>query len=245
MTATPDTIDARLDSAMRHVDDFFDGVFAPLERWLPRLVSSLRQRRADGELTGAQLTALVEPGANDVLDTRGRPLYGAGFCASERLIAGGSPLAWWQGPERSLLATSTFGPGYETTDLMRLEWYRVPEATGDRHVAGPFVDYICSNEVAITSSMPVLADGEFWGVACADVLVSSLENALLPIFAGHAGVTLVNENGRVVLSNDPDYVTGDRYAPADPELGLADLERSGAARRVMSSISYPFALVAA
>ena len=245
MTAAPEIADAPLHSALRHVDEFFDGVFAPLERWRPRLVSALRRRRESGSLTGAQLAALVQPEAHAVLDTEGRPLYGAGFCASGAIVTDGNPLAWWQGPERSLLAQSTFGPGQAAIDLMRLEWYRVPEATGDRHVAGPFVDYLCSNEVTITSAVPVLVEGDFWGVVCADVLVSSLEEALLPVFAGQLGITLVNANGRVVLSNNPDYETGDRYAGADPESGLAGLVQTGASPQVVSSRRYPFSLVAA
>ena len=245
MTAAPDTADASLRKALRHVDDFFDGVFAPLDRWVPELVSALHRESETGTLTGGQLASLARSGAYQVLDTEGRPLYGAGFCASEELVSEGNPLAWWQGPERALLASSTFGPGQAAIDLMRLEWYRVPEATGDRHVAGPFVDYLCSNEVTITSAVPVLVGGDFWGVVCADVLVSALEEALLPVFDGHTGSTLVNANGRVVLSNDPDFETGDRYPGADPEVGPIALDRANAGVRVLSSQRYPFSLVVA
>lgn len=205
-----------LEQALAKVDAFFDGVFAPLEAWLPELVDLLRARLADGPLTGAQLAALIEPGAAGVLDTADRPVYGAGFCASDAVVSEGNPLAWWQGSERSLLASSTFGPGQAAIELVRLEWYRVPEATGERHVAGPFVDYLCSNEITITSSMPVVVDGAFWGVACADVLVSSLEQALLPELSSIPNAALVNAGGRVVLSNDPDYETGDRYTGEAP-----------------------------
>ncbi|MEJ6488182.1 hypothetical protein PQI23_00400 [Leucobacter sp. USCH14] len=245
MTVAPEPADAPLHEALRHVDDFFDGVFAPLDRWVPTLASALRREHEGGTLTGGHLAAIVKPGAYEVLDTEGRPLYGAGFCASEELVNEGNPLAWWQGPERALLASSTFGPGQAAIDLMRLEWYRVPEATGDRHVAGPFVDYLCSNEVTITSAVPLLVGGDFWGVVCADVLVSSLEDALVPVFDGHPGATLVNANGRVVLSNDPGFETGDRYPGADPEGGLAGLEHSDGDVRVLSSQRYPFSLVAA
>ncbi|GAB2547961.1 hypothetical protein [Leucobacter ruminantium] len=200
-----------LEQALAGVDAFFDGVFAPLEAWLPELEAMLRARVAEGSLTGAQLAALVEPGAARVLDATERPIYGAGFCASDALVSEGNPLAWWQGSERSLLASSTFGPGQAAIELVRLEWYRVPEATGERHVAGPFVDYLCSNEITITSSMPVAVDGVFCGVACADVLVSSLERALLPELSGIPDAVLVNAGGRVVLSNDPDFETGDRH----------------------------------
>ena len=57
--------------------------------------------------------------------------------------------------KRQLLASSTFGPGQAAIDLHRLEWYRVPAATLERHIAGPFVDYLCSNEITLTASIPV------------------------------------------------------------------------------------------
>ena len=92
---------------------------------MPRLQLQLSERLAQGPLTGAQLTTLVEAEAHAVLESTDRPLYGAGFCAAENVVAEGNPLAWWQGPERALLASSTFGPGQAAIDLHRLEWYRV------------------------------------------------------------------------------------------------------------------------
>ena len=232
---TPEAVIAR-------VDDFFDGVFAPLDAWLPRLQSQLADRRTQGPLTGAQLASLTEAEAHAILASSDRPIYGAGFCANEHLVTEGNPLAWWQGPERSLLASSTFGPGQAAIDLHRLEWYRVPAETGDRHVAGPFVDYLCSNEITLTSAVPVTLEGEFAGVACADVLVASLEQVLLPAVAALGDATLVNVNGRVVVSANAEVETGDRYAGVGPD---ADLAALGDDVRVLRSARYPLALLVA
>lgn len=228
--------DRALESGIEAVDEFFDGVFAPLDAWLPRLSAQLHEHLRGGPMTGAQLAALVEADAHAILDHSERPLYGAGYCASETVVSEGNPLAWWQGPERSLLASSTFGPGQAAIDLVRLEWYRVPQATGERHVAGPFVDYLCSNEITVTSSIPVMLDGRFSGVVCADVLVSSLEGALLPSVGELPEATLVNASGRVVVSSDPECETGDRFAGGEVDA----LEGSV---RVARSSRYPFALV--
>lgn len=219
------------------VDAFFDGVFAPLERWIPELVE--RFEALDGKITGAQLSALVEAGSYVVLDSTDRPLYGAGFCGSDALVSEGNPLAWWQGPDRQLLATSTFGPGQAAIDLERLEWYRVPLQTGEAHVAGPFVDYLCSNEITLTSTLPLYVRGEFYGVACADVLVSSVEELLLPSIGNVEGAALVNLNGRVVVSTDPELETGDRYEGLDFAAGSTPDGRM----QIVSSDRYPFALV--
>lgn len=225
---------------LARVDAFFDGVFAPLATWLPALEADLRREMRGNRITGTQLANLVERGAHAILDTTERPLYGAGYCASDVIVSEGNPLAWWQGPERSLLASSTFGPGQAAIDLVRLEWYRVPERTGKRHVAGPFVDYLCSNEITITSALPVIVDGEFWGVVCADVLVHSLEDVMLADLATVDNVTLVNASGRVVISTDPNFETGDRYTGLGAEHGVAEL---GDNVRVATSDRYPFSLI--
>lgn len=193
------------------VDEFFDGMFAPLESWRPVLGAQVAERIERGLITGAELTSLVEAGAHGVLDGSARPIYGAGFCGSGRVVREGNPLAWWQGPDRTLLAASTFGPGQAAIDLSRLEWYRVPEATGLRHIAGPFVDYLCSNEITLTAALPLELEGEFAGVLCADVLVVALEDALTPLLREVRDASLVSEAGRVVISVDPDLDTGDRH----------------------------------
>lgn len=222
------------------VDKFFDGVFEPLDEWLPRLTSQLQAERQSGKISGAQLAALTEADAHSILKSQHRPLYGAGFCATELVVDEGNPLAWWQGPDRSLLASSTFGPGQAAIDLHRLEWFRVPSETLERHVAGPFVDYLCSNEITLTASVPVLINGEFAGVACADVLVASLEEFLLPPIVALGGGTLINAQGRVVVSADPTYETGDRYQGVGPDGSLAGL---GDDTELVMSSRYPFGLV--
>lgn len=224
------------------VDDFFGAVFARLERWRPEFEAQLAKRFAASTqavplLTGAQLSDLVNVEANRILTEGTLPLYGAGFCASDAIVASGSPLAWWQGPDRAPLVASTFGAGQGAIDLRRLEWYRVPEATGRRHVAGPFVDYLCSNEITMTSAVPVKLNGQFAGVLCADVLVATLERELLPQLG--AGVTLLSSAGRVVVSADPGFDTGDLFTVIDIAAG----EREMPGARVLSAANSPFVII--
>ena len=96
-----------------------------------------------------------------------------------------------------------------------------------RDSAGPFVDYLCSNEITLTASIPVMIDGEFSGVLCADVLVASLEDLLLPLLQPLDGAAIVNSSGRVVVSAHHSYETGDRFVDD------VELVRSG---------RYPFSL---
>lgn len=220
---------ASMVEAITAVDSFFDGVFESLEDWLPTLEEHLRPWLDERALTGARLVDMFEDEVNHLLDTTPRPLYGAGACLIDDLVASGNPLSWWQGPERGLLPASTFGPGQAMIDLYRLEWFRVPQETHRRHIAGPFVDYLCSHEITITSSLPILIDDRFIGVACADVLVTNLEKEILPRLSRTGEVVLVNADERVVLSTGFEYETGDRYG------GSADVE-------TVTSSRYPFAL---
>ena len=98
----------------------------------------------------------------------------------------------------------------EHIDYSELEWFRVPMETGRGHVAGPYVDYLCSDEYTITIAAPVHIDGDFVGVAGLDLLIDSVERQLLPKLAELGDkVTLVNSVGRVVISTDPRHATGD------------------------------------
>lgn len=202
---------AAMVDAIFAVDTFFDGIYRSLEDWLPALEEHLRPWLDSRTLTGARLVDMLEDEVNELLDITPRPLYGAGACFIDDIIASGNPLSWWQGPDRALLPASTFGPGQAMIDLYRLEWFRIPQGTHRRHIAGPFVDYLCSNEITITSSLPILVDGRFIGVACADVLVTNLEKELLPHLSRTGEVVLVNADERVVLSTGFEYETGDRY----------------------------------
>jgi hypothetical protein len=78
-----------------------------------------------------------------------------------------------------------------------------------RHVAGPYVDYACTNEYALTVAAPVTIHDRFAGVAAADVLVSSLERQLLPALRTLSEpAVLLNSGGRVIASSSPQYASG-------------------------------------
>ncbi len=229
----------RLDRAIARIDDFFDGIFAGLEQWRPRLQRRLTDALRFGALTGGQLTDLIEDDVLGILDDPSRPLYGAGYCADKNVVMTGSPLAWWQGPDRTLLASSTFGTAQAAVDMARFEWYRVPLSSGRQHVAGPFVDYLCSNEITVTMSLPLEVHGRFSGVMCADVLVSSLENVLLPELGNLPGALVINSSGRVAISTHADYETGDRFPDWDADTGSTFGDDAVTAQ----SHRHPFAIV--
>jgi hypothetical protein len=96
-------------------------------------------------------------------------------------------------------------------DYTTADWFVTPMRTRQRHIAGPYVDYVCTNEYATTLAVPVEVSGEFVGIAALDVTISGWERRILPVL--HAigePVTLTNSAGRVVASTSPLRSPGQR-----------------------------------
>ncbi|MFF5404362.1 cache domain-containing protein [Streptomyces misionensis] len=160
---------------------------------------------------GADLAAL-RPALHRHL-TEGELVSGAGFVAAPGLLADVPAwLEWWQrgadGGIRPLLPD--LDPGRSAySDYTHWDWFALPRDTGRRAVAGPYVDYLCSAEYSLTLSEPVHVQGEFAGVAAADVYLRHFEAAVLPLLR-HLGrpAHLVNARGRVAASADPAHLAG-------------------------------------
>jgi hypothetical protein len=121
-------------------------------------------------------------------------------------------------------------------DYTVLPWFTVPRQTGRRHVTGPYVDWLCTQEYTLTFTVPVFGTHPergrcHLGVVGADIVASWLERRLLPLLHRMAGpVALVNAEGRVVVANRPTLVTGAVLRQVDvPSLWRGDAPESGGA----------------
>ena len=133
-------------------------------------------------------------------------------------------LEWWQvdpdgGRLRSLepdLRPTSLG----YYDYTATEWFDVPRRTGRRHVVGPYVDVHGTGRYLLTLTEPVVVDGEFVGVAGADVSVRRFETHLLEAL-GRLPVPflLVNGEDRVVLSTAPRWLVGSLLPPGAGPVG--------------------------
>lgn len=193
------------------VTEYFGRAIDCLASWTGLIADDLREARAAGPVTTDVLDALVEPYARRTFESLDLPVYGAGFIAAlDSLADARSHLAWWQGAERAKLVLASQSVNKELIDYSELEWYRVPQSTGHPHVAGPYVDYLCSDEYTITVAAPVHLDGAFAGVAGLDLLIDQVERDLLPrLRAFGDDISIVNGVGRVLLSTSARRETGD------------------------------------
>ena len=204
---------------MSAITTVFDSIFERIDLW--RLAVEQHADAADGQLSRAGIDDLIEDIVVPEFARAGSAFIGAGFVAAPGAISDATwHLAWWLGD------TNTFGMGSTAPHIRRLiaveepsaesfrdytslEWWRVPEATGERHITGPYVDYLCTDEYTLTLTEPVFFRGGSIGVVGADLYVEDLERALLPELRllGPA-VTVVNASGRVLLSTDAHLATG-------------------------------------
>jgi hypothetical protein len=191
---------------LRDVEQHFERIFAELAAWQV----TLGELFAAGPVSAAAATEAIAGSVISFLDGP-HHLVGAGFVAARNALAD-KPLylAWWQGDDRRLLAEPAL-TATETFDYTRRPWFANPELTGQRHITGPYVDFVCTDEYTLTSTAPVVVAGRMVGVVGADTLVETLEAMLLPGLRA-AGATLVNEHGRAVVSADPHVGPGERVA---------------------------------
>ncbi|MGX5770378.1 PDC sensor domain-containing protein [Microbacterium trichothecenolyticum] len=182
-----------------------DDIFATIDGWRDLLEDRLAAADA---LTAETVDPLVETFAVPAVSGT-TLLTGAGFVAAPGALADAQwHLAWWLGTTSSAdgvrrLATIDDPSHEQFRDYTALEWWRVPQATGARHLTGPYVDYVCTDDYTVTVTTPVMRDGAMIGVVGADALVDRLERVLLPVLrTGRSPATLVNASGRVVTSTD-------------------------------------------
>ncbi len=208
-----------VDGCVRAVDDTFTTIFAQIDEWRARIEFLVSAHHAIVE--APQLDELVEALVLSELERPDALIIGAGFVAAPRFLTDTDwHLAWWLGHANTFGMDSvdpavrrlraTEDPSSENfRDYTTLEWWRVPASTGRRHITGPYVDYLCTDDYTLTLTIPVMHGRAMIGVAGADLYVNDIERTLLPL-VGALGTTatIINTSGRVVVSTDAHRPTG-------------------------------------
>jgi hypothetical protein len=208
MTTVPLTDAA--DRCAHDVATYFGELFTSLEaigHHVSRAFAGL------SSVTAAALTEVVEPLAFATLAKH--PVVGAGFVAHQGWLSDRELyLAWWQGDEKQPLAERGVPLGHHVFDYTRHEWFATPRATGARHVTGPYVDYVCTDEYVLTATVPVHVHGQYAGVAGADTRLETFERLMREPLRDGGDVVLVNSHSRCVVAADPLLRSGQKVDPA-------------------------------
>ena len=167
------------------------------------------------EPTTAGMARLVAPVATRLLAHTDLAVVGAGFVAAPAALDDTAYwLEWWtadepgDAPQRLVVETDPAGDTFR--DWTTLPWFAVPATTGRRHITGPYVDYLCTDEYTLTFTMPVHRDEALAGVVGCDVYVRHVEQLAegwLDLVEGPSA--FVSREGRVLVSSAPGVVTGD------------------------------------
>jgi hypothetical protein len=154
-----------------------------------------------------------------------------GLISGAGVITAGRPqeVEWWMGADpaqRTQLVLDLDPASDSFVDLGRQPWFAVPRDTGRRHVTGPYVDYVCAEQYALTFTVPIVdGDGRFAGIAGADVFVADFERAVRPALrAVGSPAAVVNTHGRVVAGTTAQHLAGSLIR--DTEIRTALLEHT-------------------
>jgi hypothetical protein len=92
-------------------------------------------------------------------------------------------------------------------DFTNMEWYSVPESTGDRHITGPYVDHLCTCDYMLTLTSPVGSPA--LGVVGLDILVRQIEPGVLRLLRSLQGpAALLSSAGRIIASTSEHWELG-------------------------------------
>lgn len=209
MTDSTRASTALLESAANDLDT----VFASLQG-LRAAVAGVQAAATDAgrQITGTDLTAL-RPLLREQLRRHDSLVAGIGVLARPGLL-GDAPMfvEWWcAGPAEPFLLRVSLDPDHPIcSDYDTFEWFEEPWVEGSKRIVGPWVDYTGTGEHVMTLSVPIFdGEGEFLGVAGADVLARRIEElALRPLRKIAEDAALVNADGRVLASNTSRLLVG-------------------------------------
>lgn len=98
------------------------------------------------------------------------------------------------------------------------EWMKAPRITGKDAITGPYVDF---DKYLITLSSPIHIEGQFVGVAAADIRLHDFERLVaLPLSRVEQDCVVCNGEGRIVVSNTIRLPIGS-IIDLDPLAGVA------------------------
>jgi len=182
-----------------------ESVFAPLELLRARVESLFAQADEDGRPPASSDLAALDAAICSRLGGADGLVVGSGYIAAPSVLSDQEMwLQWWSGDgttEPSRLVVDLDPSSDRYCDYTGLPWFSVPRDRGRRHITGPYVDYLCSDEYALTFTVPVTSAGRFVGVVGSDVYIRLFEPVMLPrLRALGDPAALVNAQGRIAVS---------------------------------------------
>ncbi|CAM3734619.1 GntR family transcriptional regulator [Smaragdicoccus niigatensis] len=204
------------ESAIADIAAYFAAIEKQLDSWAQSLGPRLTPHGPS--LTGTVIDRIVKPDVERLLSEDTLGLMGAGFVANVGVVGPDrTHFAWWQGTELDRADVLANISTHSQTRYLRAEWFRTPLSTGQLEITGPYVDLLCTDEYIVTFTEPVRWPHEpnIVGVAGMDFTLATLEAHTLSSLRQIGNATLINGEGRAVVSADPEVCSGDLIANLD------------------------------
>lgn len=145
-------------------------------------------------------------------------MTGAGFAVASASDGGArrSAMAWWIRHDGIVREKQhVLNPSSDSYyDFTQSRWFRLPTTAGQPVLMAPYVDSWGTDDVTMTASQAVRADGETVAVVAADLDVHFYVDKVEHILASAFATALLDSEDRVIASTAPDIESGTRLAAA-------------------------------
>ncbi|MFC9556412.1 cache domain-containing protein [Rhodococcus sp. NPDC056960] len=213
---------AAADAVGEATTDLFEVIYGSLVSIGDALIELWARLQADGTPPRSTDLESLRGSVVGELASRGPLFNGAGVVMADGSLTDRQHyLEWWRAdggnlPNSQRLVLDLNPRSEYYYDYSDMEWFSIPRDRNEKCVYGPYLDYTGVDLYVCTFAVPVrLGDGTFLGIAGADVPVASIESRLWPqLRRAETGLVLVNANGRVIVGNDPEYITGSKVPSA-------------------------------
>jgi len=195
-------------SLAEHVDQLISGLVDELATVAAEVAPAL-----GGRLSFQEVRTRVSLASLQRLDAFPAFVRGVGIVAEVGVVPDHPYwIQWWLKTEAGPVEDNHHVMDPEREDFYDyedMEYMAGPRGTHKACASGPYVDYGGVDDYILTIGSPVLHDGVFVGISCADVRVADLESWLAPWLASDGESYLVNAEGRVIVSNSVSHGVGD------------------------------------
>jgi hypothetical protein len=197
-----------------------DRSLAEVRRTLADLGTQLRALREIGFFGPAHLAEMsqqLEPVARRALTAPAGAVAGAGVAWESTDPTDRTGMLWWRADGGAVTQKiHVDNPASDSYyDFTHSEWYTRAIGTDELVIAGPFIDAWGTDDHTLTPAIAVRDErGVRLGVAAADLDVGATTERISRVLAAAPGeLILANDEGHVVVANDPILTPGLRLDP--------------------------------
>lgn len=209
-------MEGRRQACLRRIEAALDGVFADIERIASELERLWEGQAVQGKAPGPADLKPLRALADDLLTRDNRWMLGTGVVLEPGVLADCDMFCEWRhlvGEGRPAQLDLNFNRSSDSYYNYRdMPWFTQPRESGQRAVEGPYIDLYGQDAYILTFVRPLHCRGDFLGIAGADVHLGRFERILVPgLLQLEHDALLVNASGRVIASNTPRWLAGERF----------------------------------